>query len=121
MVETLFLGHHPRSTDAEVWDEGAGPLGCSTWHRAASVHEEPSWRMDCSLPVVPEVTVSCFMSPLFLQAFLDALQSQGEASSKIIGQFGVGFYSAFMVADKVEVFSQSAEPGSPGYHWSSDG
>ncbi|XP_068276206.1 heat shock protein 75 kDa, mitochondrial [Nyctibius grandis] len=55
------------------------------------------------------------------KAFLDALQGQTEASSKIIGQFGVGFYSAFMVADKVEVFSQSAEPGSPGYHWSSDG
>ncbi|KFQ20832.1 hypothetical protein N332_12455, partial [Mesitornis unicolor] len=55
------------------------------------------------------------------KAFLDALQSQAETSSKIIGQFGVGFYSAFMVADKVEVFSQSAEPGSPGYHWSSDG
>ncbi|XP_010212849.1 PREDICTED: heat shock protein 75 kDa, mitochondrial, partial [Tinamus guttatus] len=48
-------------------------------------------------------------------------EKQAEASSKIIGQFGVGFYSAFMVADKVEVFSQSAEPGSPGYHWSSDG
>uniref|UniRef100_A0A8D0HCS6 Heat shock protein 75 kDa, mitochondrial n=1 Tax=Sphenodon punctatus TaxID=8508 RepID=A0A8D0HCS6_SPHPU len=55
------------------------------------------------------------------KTFLDALQSQTEASSKIIGQFGVGFYSVFMVADKVEVYSQSAEPGSPGYHWTSDG
>ncbi|XP_016091449.1 heat shock protein 75 kDa, mitochondrial-like [Sinocyclocheilus grahami] len=56
-----------------------------------------------------------------IQAFLDALQNQAEASSSIIGQFGVGFYSAFMVADKVDVYSQSAEPGSPGYKWSSDG
>ncbi|MBN3305123.1 TRAP1 protein, partial [Amia calva] len=55
------------------------------------------------------------------KAFLEALQSQADASGKIIGQFGVGFYSSFMVADKVEVFSQSAEPDSPAYKWSSDG
>uniref|UniRef100_A0A8C2HP04 Heat shock protein 75 kDa, mitochondrial n=1 Tax=Cyprinus carpio TaxID=7962 RepID=A0A8C2HP04_CYPCA len=55
------------------------------------------------------------------KAFLDALQNQAEASSSIIGQFGVGFYSSFMVADKVDVYSQSAEPGAPGYKWSSDG
>lgn len=55
------------------------------------------------------------------QAFLEELQNQAEASSTIIGQFGVGFYSAFMVADRVDVYSQTAEPGAPGYNWSSDG
>uniref|UniRef100_A0A3B3WNV1 Histidine kinase/HSP90-like ATPase domain-containing protein n=1 Tax=Poecilia mexicana TaxID=48701 RepID=A0A3B3WNV1_9TELE len=55
------------------------------------------------------------------KAFLDALQNQAEASSTIIGQFGVGFYSAFMVADRVDVFSRSTEPDAPGYKWSSDG
>lgn len=55
------------------------------------------------------------------KAFLDALQNQAEASSTIIGQFGVGFYSAFMVADRVDVYSKAAEPGAPGYKWSSDG
>ncbi|XP_063790869.1 heat shock protein 75 kDa, mitochondrial [Pseudophryne corroboree] len=55
------------------------------------------------------------------KAFLDTLQSQADTSGKIIGQFGVGFYSAFMVADKVVVFSQSSEPESTGYCWTSDG
>ncbi|KAM3916303.1 heat shock protein 75 kDa, mitochondrial [Leptodactylus fuscus] len=55
------------------------------------------------------------------KAFLEALQNQADSSGKIIGQFGVGFYSAFMVADKVVVYSQASEPGSSGYCWSSDG
>ncbi|XP_072273706.1 heat shock protein 75 kDa, mitochondrial [Pyxicephalus adspersus] len=55
------------------------------------------------------------------KAFLEALQNQADSSGKIIGQFGVGFYSAFMVADKVVVYSQSSEPESAGYCWTSDG
>jgi len=39
----------------------------------------------------------------------------------IIGQFGVGFYSAFMVGNKVKVYSRSAVPDSKGYMWESDG
>lgn len=73
-------------------------------------------------PVTDEFTSFSSSSTLSsYQAFLDALQNQAEASSNIIGQFGVGFYSAFMVADRVEVFSRSAEPDAPGYKWSSDG
>ncbi|MEK6231935.1 MAG: molecular chaperone HtpG, partial [Luteolibacter sp.] len=39
----------------------------------------------------------------------------------LIGQFGVGFYSAFMVADKVEVFSRSWKAGAQNLRWESDG
>lgn len=56
--------------------------------------------------------------------FLQEIQDKaGENSSvgNIIGQFGVGFYSAFMVADKVDVFTRSSQEGSPGFKWSSDG
>ncbi|XP_078519262.1 heat shock protein 75 kDa, mitochondrial [Lissotriton helveticus] len=55
------------------------------------------------------------------KAFLESLQNQADASGNIIGQFGVGFYSAFMVANQVEVYSQSAEVENAGYKWSSDG
>ncbi|XP_049849359.1 TNF receptor-associated protein 1 homolog, mitochondrial-like [Schistocerca gregaria] len=43
-------------------------------------------------------------------------------SSNLIGQFGVGFYSTFMVAKRIKVYSRSAkEPDAKGYVWSSDG
>lgn len=44
-----------------------------------------------------------------------------ESPQALIGQFGVGFYSCFMVADVVEVFSRSAIEGSQGFLWKSDG
>ena len=56
------------------------------------------------------------------KAFMETLKDQGQADSNaIIGQFGVGFYSAFMVADKIEVFSKGSDSGTVGHHWESDG
>nr|XP_026491449.1 heat shock protein 75 kDa, mitochondrial isoform X1 [Vanessa tameamea] len=56
------------------------------------------------------------------KSFIEEIKKQGaEEASSIIGQFGVGFYSAFMVADKIEVFTRSSIEGSQGYKWSSDG
>jgi len=42
-------------------------------------------------------------------------------AAAIIGHFGLGFYSAFMVADKVEIFSQSWKEDAKAVHWSCDG
>ncbi len=56
------------------------------------------------------------------RAFLEALRQQGAgARPDLIGQFGVGFYSAFMVADKVTVLSRMAGDPKDGVRWESDG
>ena len=51
----------------------------------------------------------------FLDKYKDAEKDAG-----IIGHFGLGFYSAFMVADKVEIFTRSYKD-EPAVHWSCDG
>ena len=54
------------------------------------------------------------------KAFLEQLKvNKGDAS--LIGQFGVGFYSAFMAAEKVTVFTRSYRPEEKGWLWTSDG
>ena len=54
--------------------------------------------------------------------FMKNLSGDQKKDSHLIGQFGVGFYSAFIVADKVDVYSRRAgTPASEGVHWSSKG
>lgn len=53
--------------------------------------------------------------------FLKALKEKGDENASVIGQFGVGFYSAFMAADKVEVFTHSWDDSAESLVWSSDG
>jgi molecular chaperone HtpG len=56
------------------------------------------------------------------KAFMQAAEKNESADlSNIIGQFGVGFYSVFMVADKVEVASHSYNKDEPSAVWISDG
>jgi molecular chaperone HtpG len=54
------------------------------------------------------------------RAFFDNMTGDDNADVSLIGQFGIGFYSAFMVADKVDVVSRKAGETSA-WHWSSDG
>ena len=55
------------------------------------------------------------------KAFLKSIKDGGASPGNMIGQFGVGFYSAFMVADKVTVYSRSWHADSPELVWTSDG
>lgn len=56
------------------------------------------------------------------KAFFGQLSGDQAKDSQLIGQFGVGFYSAFIVADKVTVLSRAAgQPTDRGVRWESDG
>ncbi len=55
------------------------------------------------------------------KAFLKQVAEEKRPDAKLIGQFGVGFYSAFMVARKVTVFSRSWLPEEQGWKWTSEG
>ena len=55
------------------------------------------------------------------KAFLEKLSSDAAKDSALIGQFGVGFYSAFMAAKKIDVYTRKACGDGKIWHWSSDG
>src|SRR5699024_10417620 len=54
--------------------------------------------------------------------FLEAMSGEAKADARLIGQFGVGFYSAFVVADRVSVTSRRAgDAAADAVRWESDG
>ena len=55
------------------------------------------------------------------RAFLDAVKKGSEVNQNLIGQFGVGFYSVFMVAKSVEVYTHNWTKTAKGLLWKSDG
>ncbi|KAJ1821385.1 hypothetical protein LPJ60_002652 [Coemansia sp. RSA 2675] len=65
-------------------------------------------------------TIARSGSKAYIEKMQDGADTKDMANT-IVGQFGVGFYSAFMVGDKITVYTRSATPGSAGYCWESDG
>ena len=55
------------------------------------------------------------------KAFMEKLSEEASKDSALIGQFGVGFYSAFMAAKKIDVYTRKAAGDKKIMHWSSDG
>ena len=64
-------------------------------------------------------TIAHSGSKAFLKQISEQKDKQADAS--LIGQFGVGFYSAFMVAEEVKVWTRSWHPNAEGQCWTSDG
>ncbi|MCR4790259.1 MAG: molecular chaperone HtpG [Treponemataceae bacterium] len=55
------------------------------------------------------------------KAFIEKLESDAKKDSALIGQFGVGFYSAFMAASKIQVITRKAAGDGKIWMWTSDG
>lgn len=55
------------------------------------------------------------------EEFLEKYKDKKAEDAGIIGHFGLGFYSAFMVADKVEIITKSFKEDAPAVHWECDG
>ena len=55
------------------------------------------------------------------KAFMEQLTAEASKDSALIGQFGVGFYSAFMAAKKIDVYTRKSAGDGKIMHWSSDG
>ena len=55
------------------------------------------------------------------KTFMEKLTEEASKDSALIGQFGVGFYSAFMAAKKIDVYTRKAAGDGKVMHWSSDG
>ncbi len=57
----------------------------------------------------------------FLNALKEAKDAEGDIGRQLIGQFGVGFYSVFMVAKRVSLYTRSWHPEGEHLLWTSDG
>jgi molecular chaperone HtpG len=66
-------------------------------------------------------TVAHSGSKAFLEKLAESAKDGATKDARLIGQFGVGFYSAYLVADRVEVVSRAAGAGHTAHRWRSDG
>jgi len=64
--------------------------------------------------------VEKYINQIAFSGATDFLDKYKDVQENLIGHFGLGFYSAFMVADKVEIFSKSYKD-EPAIHWSCEG
>lgn len=69
-----------------------------------------------------EEEVEKYITQIAFSGAADFLSKYEKAGGEgIIGHFGLGFYSAYMVSENIEIFTKSYKEGAPAVHWESDG
>jgi molecular chaperone HtpG len=97
-----------------------GEIGDTTIRVSVDKKKKTIKVSDCGLGMTKE-EVDKYLNQIAFSSANDFLDKYKDQSSAIIGHFGLGFYSSFMVSDKVEVITKSYQEGASAVKWSCDG
>jgi molecular chaperone HtpG len=97
-----------------------GVIGDTTIHVSVDKKKKTIKVSDSGIGMTKE-EVDKYLNQIAFSSANDFLDKYKDQSSAIIGHFGLGFYSSFMVSDKVEVISKSYQDGAKAVKWTCDG
>ena len=97
-----------------------GEMGDMTIRVAVNKKKKTLTVSDAGVGMTPE-EIEKYINEIAFSSAEDFLEKYKTDSNAIIGHFGLGFYSTFMVSDKVEINTRSWEDGAKGVAWSCDG
>ncbi len=97
-----------------------GELGDLTIHVKLDKDAKTLTISDRGLGMTAE-EIDKYINQIAFSGVTDFLTKYKDESNAIIGHFGLGFYSSFMVSDKVEIITKSYQEGAKAMHWTCDG
>lgn len=97
-----------------------GVLGDTTIHVSVDKKKKTIKVSDNGIGMTKE-ELDKYLNQIAFSSANDFLDKYKDQTSAIIGQFGLGFYSSFMVSDKVEVITKSYQDGAQAVKWNCDG
>ncbi len=97
-----------------------GELGDLTIHVALDEKKKTLTISDRGIGMTAE-EIDKYINQIAFSGVNDFLEKYKDNAGNIIGHFGLGFYSAFMVSDKVEIITKSYQEGAQAVKWSCDG
>ena len=97
-----------------------GELGDLTIHVKLDKDAKTLTISDRGLGMTAE-EIDKYINQIAFSGVTDFLTKYKDEANAIIGHFGLGFYSSFMVSDKVEIITKSYQEGAQAMHWTCDG
>ena len=97
-----------------------GELGDLTIHVKLDKDAKTLTISDRGLGMTAE-EIDKYINQIAFSGVTDFLTKYKDEANAIIGHFGLGFYSSFMVSDKVEIITKSYQDGAKAMHWTCDG